>query len=245
MNVPLFPGQVGRDIPRVEDRKLTSGLGRYTDDVTLPGQVYGNFVRSQVAHGNLKGIDAHAARRMPGVLGIYTADDIARAGIGGIKAWIPPGTKHRDGRPLTAPVRPPLATDRVRCVGEAVALIVAETIVQAKDAAEAVIVDIEPLPAVVGAREALAGTALQLDAEGPGSIAWHHELGDARAVEQAFAQAAHVTKVYLSNNRVIANTIEPRSAISSYDAVNDKWTIHVVGQGVLLTRNMIENDILK
>jgi carbon-monoxide dehydrogenase large subunit len=245
MNEHQFPGQIGRDIPRVEDRTLTRGLGTYTDDMIIPGQVYGYFVRSQVAHGILKNIDATTARRMPGVLGVYTAEDINRAGIGGIKSWIPPNTNHRDGRPLTAPLRPPLAVDRVRCVGEAVALVVAETISQAKDAAEAVVVDIDPLPAVVTAREALEQDAPKVHDDCPGNIAWDMELGDAVAVEQAFSQAAHVTKVYLSNNRVVANPIEPRSAIASYDALDDKWTIHVVGQGVLLTRNMIANDILK
>jgi len=144
---------VGQPVLRTEDPTLVRGEGRYTDDLSLPGQAYAAIVRSSHAHGMLKGIDTEAARAMPGVLAIYTGADLQAAGYGGLKC-VPP-FKNRDGTPMKKPFRPALATDKVRFVGDPVACVIAETAIQAKEAAEAVVVVIEPLPAVTKASEAI------------------------------------------------------------------------------------------
>ena len=139
---------------RSEDPTLVRGEGRFTDDVNVPGQVYAVIVRSRHAHGIIRGIDTEAARKMPGVLGVYTGDDLVAAGYGTFKCIVP--FNNRDGSPMKKPPRTPLATGKVRFVGDPVAFVVAETLLQAKDAAEAVELDIEPLPAVTNPEEAVA-----------------------------------------------------------------------------------------
>src|SRR5713226_5749347 len=141
---------IGQPVPRSEDPVLVRGEGRYTDDISLPGQAYAAIVRSRHAHGTIRAIDVAAARAMPGVLGVYTGADLA--GYGHLKALI--GFKSRDGSDMRRPPRPALATDKVRFVGDPVACVVAQSIFAAKDAAEAIVVDIEPLPAVVRPDEA-------------------------------------------------------------------------------------------
>src|SRR6185437_183189 len=143
---------IGQPVPRSEDPVLVSGKGRYTDDINLPGQAYAVIVCSHYAHGVIRGIDISAARKMPGVLGVYTAADLEAGGIGPL----PPRQvmNNRDGTPMLSPVRHALATDKVRYVGDPVAAVVAETLADAKEAAEAVVVDIDPLPAVTTARAA-------------------------------------------------------------------------------------------
>src|ERR671930_2415685 len=143
---------IGQPVPRQEDPTLLKGQGRYSDDVQLPNTAHAVMVRSQVAHGLLKGIDIEEAKKMPGVLGIWTGADLNAAGYGPLKTLIP--VPNRDGTPMKTPTRPSLATDKVRFVGDPVAFVVAETLAQAKDAAESVVVDIDPLPAVTDAREA-------------------------------------------------------------------------------------------
>jgi carbon-monoxide dehydrogenase large subunit len=235
---------VGQSVKRIEDATLVRGRGCYTDDVSLSGQVYAYFARSTIAHGVIKSIDTAAARAMPGVRAVLTASDVAEIGIGGIRAWIPPGTRHKDGSLLDAPVRPPLATDRVRCAGEPIALIVADTLLQAKDAAEAVAIEIDPLPAVASVGEAMRSGAAAVHAGAPNNVAWDFVSGDVAAVEQAFARASHVTRLPLRQNRVVPSTMEPRSAIASYDSAHDKWTLHVVSQGVLRHRAMLAQEVL-
>ena len=144
---------VGQPVPRTDDPVLVQGRGRYADDVSLPGQAYAVMVRSRHAHGLIKGIDVAAARAMPGVLAIVTGADLAAAGYGTLKCIVP--LKNRDGTPMRKPPRPALAMDKVRFVGDPVACVIAETALQAKDAAEAVSLDIEPLPAVTSANEAV------------------------------------------------------------------------------------------
>ena len=142
---------IGQPVPRSEDPVLVSGKGRFTDDINLPGQAYCAMVRSHYAHGTIRGIDTAAARGMPGVLGIYTAAGLESGGVGPL----PPRQvmNNQDGTPMLSPVRYALATDKVRYVGDPVAAVVAETAAQARDAAEAVVVDIDPLPAVTSARD--------------------------------------------------------------------------------------------
>jgi len=221
---------VGQPVPRQEDPTLLKGQGRYTDDVSLPTQAYAVMVRSQVAHGVLKGIDIAEARKMPGVLGIWTGADLNKAGYGPLKTLIP--VPNRDGSPMKVPTRYSLATDKVRFVGDPVAFVVAETLAQAKDAAEAVVVDIEPLPAVTDAREGAAAGAPQVFDDVPGNICVDFHYGDSEKVAEAFTKAAHVTRLRLVSNRIVVCAMEPRSAIAHYDAASDRYTFYAGNQGV-------------
>src|ERR1044071_7177851 len=199
MNAPMAANDlslmkfgIGQPVPRQEDPTLLRGQGRYTDDMTLPNQVYCVMVRSQMAHGVIKGIDTAEAKTMPGVLGVWTGADLNAAGYGTLKTLIP--VPNRDGTPMKMPIRHSLATDKVRFVGDPVAFVVAETLAQAKDAAEAVMVDIEQLPAVTDSREATkAGAPLVFD-DAPGNICVDYLYGDSAKVAEAFAKAAHVTR---------------------------------------------------
>jgi carbon-monoxide dehydrogenase large subunit len=228
---------IGQPVPRSEDPTLLRGEGRYTDDVALPGQAHAAIVRSRVAHGVIKAIDVSAARGMPGVLAVFTGAELADYGT--LKCVVP--FKNRDGTPMRRPPRPALATDKVRFVGDPLACVVAETPLQAKDAAEAVAVEIDPLPAVVRPREAAAPGAPLIHDEAPGNIALDYHYGDANAVAAAFAGAAHVTRLELVNSRLVVNAIEPRAAIGVYDAASGRFTLHVPTQGVFgMKGNMAE-----
>jgi carbon-monoxide dehydrogenase large subunit len=228
---------IGQPVPRSEDPVLLRGEGHYCDDVNLPGQVYAVMVRSPHAHGVIRGIETEAARAMPGVLAVYTAADLAAGGVGPL----PPRQvmNNRDGTPMLSPTRTALATDRVRHVGEAVAVIVAETVALAKDAAESVAVDVEPLPAVTEAGLAAAPGAPQLYDDVPENVGLDFHYGDGDKVAAAFAAAAHVTRLDLRSNRIVVNAMEPRSAIAQYDPERDHWTLHVGCQGVFGFRNYI------
>jgi carbon-monoxide dehydrogenase large subunit len=221
---------VGQSVSRTEDPTLLRGQGRYTDDINLPGQAYGVMVRSKVAHGILKGIDTKAAAAMPGVLAILTHADLDEAGFGPLMC--PMNIPQRDGTPMKTPPRPSLAKGKVRYVGEAVAVVVAETAVQAKDAAEAVELHIEDLPAVTTPVDALAPGAPQIHEDAPGNLVLDFHFGNAEAVKKAFAEAAHVTRLSIDSNRVVCNPMEPRSAIGSYDKKSERWILHVGCQGV-------------
>jgi len=167
-NLNLMKFGIGQPVPRQEDPTLLKGQGRYTDDMNLPNQAYAVMVRSQVAHGVLKGIDIEEAKTMPGVLGVWTGADLNAAGYGPLKTLIP--VPNRDGSPMKMPVRHSLATDKVRFVGDPVAFVVAETLAEAKDAAEAVMLDIDALPAVTDAREAAQPGAPIVFDDAPGNI---------------------------------------------------------------------------
>jgi carbon-monoxide dehydrogenase large subunit len=234
---------VGQPVPRKEDPTLLRGEGRYTDDINLAGQAYAVMVRSRIAHGLLKGIDMSAARAMPGVLAILTHADLEAAGQGPMKCGM--NIPQRDGSPMKTPPRPSLAEGKVRYVGEAVACVVAETAVQAKDAAEAVELDIEELPAVTTPAEALKAGAPQVHDGVPGNLALDFHYGDAEAVKKAFAEAAHVTRLEIVSNRIVVNAMEPRSAIGSYDPKTERWTLHVGCQGVIGLRGGLAKDVLQ
>jgi aerobic carbon-monoxide dehydrogenase large subunit len=218
---------VGQPVPRTEDPTLVRGQGQYTDDLNLPGQAYAAMVRSRHAHGIIRGIDAEAARSMPGVLAIYTGADLAH--YGGLKCALP--IKNRDGSPIRAVPRPALATDKVRFVGDPVAVVIAESLLQARDAAEAVELDIDPLPAVTRMSEADAADAPQLYDEVPRNLGCDFHYGDSQAVADAFGKAAHVTKLHMINSRVVVSAMEPRGVIGLYDADKDHFTLHVGCQG--------------
>jgi carbon-monoxide dehydrogenase large subunit len=224
---------IGQPVPRSEDPRLLRGEGRYSDDISLPGQAYAVVLRSPHAHGVLRGIDTDAALGLPGVLAIY--DQAALDGYGPFKCVAP--FANRDGTPMIKPMRHALARDRVRWVGDPIVLIVAETIEIAKQAAEAIELDIEPLPAIPTARDAAAPGATLLYDEAPGNRALDYHFGDADAVAAAFAQAAHVTRVALVNNRIVVNALEPRSALAAHDAADERWTLHIGCQGVMGLRN--------
>ncbi len=219
---------IGQPVRRTEDPVLVRGEGRYTDDIDLPGQAYAVIVRGRHAHGIIRGIDAGPARAMPGVLGVYTASDLAS--YGPLKCALP--LKNRDGSPMKRTARPALAADKVRFVGDPLAFVVAETALAARDAAEAVMVEIDPLPAVTRASEAARPGAPQLYNDAPGNVALDYHYGDSEKVAAAFASAAHVTRLDLLNTRLVVNAMEPRSALGEYDATRDHWTLRTGSQGV-------------
>ena len=233
---------IGQPVKRTEDPQLLRGAGRYTDDLNLAHQAYAVMVRSPHAHGHLTAVDAAEALAMPGVLAVYTGADLAAAGYGGMKCPVTPPDRH--GKPMLAPRRPALPTDRIRFAGEAVAVVVAETALQAKDAAELVMLEIEPLPAVTDARAAALPGAPLVHDEVPGNLALDFHYGDADAVAAAFAGAAHVTRLSLVNNRVIVNSMEPRSAIGRFRTEDERWILNVGCQGVMGLRNALAADVL-
>jgi len=228
---------IGQPVPRSEDPVLLRGEGHYSDDVSLPGQAYAVMLRSAYAHGAIRRIDTRVARAMPGVLAIYTAADLAKGGIGPLPAR--QIMNNRDGTPMLSPVRHALATDKVRHVGEGLAAVVAESVAAAKDAAEAVIVEIDPLPAVSEPALADAPGAPLLYDEVPGNIGLDFHFGDSVAVAAAFGRAAHVTRLELRANRIVVNAMEPRSAVAQYDSERGHWTLHIGCQGVFGFRNYI------
>jgi carbon-monoxide dehydrogenase large subunit len=226
---------IGQPVLRNEDPILVRGEGRFTDDVSVPGQAYAVIVRSRHPHGIIRKIDTEAARKMPGVLGVYTGADLVDAGYGTLKCIVP--FKNRDGSDMTKPPRWPLPTDKVRYVGDPLACVVAQTLLQAKDAAEAVDVDIEPLPSVTDAERAAQPDAPQLYEQAPGNLALDFHYGDSEAVAAAFAKAAHVTRLKLYNNRVVVNAMEPRAAVAAYE--NGRFTLHTCSQGVFGMRGTL------
>ena len=228
---------IGQSVPRIEDPALLRGRGRYTDDINLPGQAWGVPVRSVVAHGHLRGVDTSEARAMPGVLAIYTAEDLTAAGYAGIGPLM--RAPNRDGSLQITPLRPSLATDRVRFVGEALAFVVARTLAEARDAAEAVYPDIESLPAVTDMEAAAAPEAPVIHAGMADNVSVDFHWGDADAVASAFARAAHVTSLTFENNRIVVAPMEPRAAIGEYDPLTGRYTLHAGTQGVFSIRNAL------
>jgi carbon-monoxide dehydrogenase large subunit len=220
---------IGEPLLRSEDPRLLRGEGRYTDDLRLDGQAYCAMVRSRYAHGVIRAIETEAARQMPGVLAVYTGADLAA--YGPLKSSLP--FKSRDGSDMRHTGRPALTTDKVRFVGDPVACVIAETAAQARDAAEAVEVEIDPLPTVTEPAAAVSAGAPLLYDDAPGNLALDFHYGDAEKVKAAFASAAHVTKVDLVNSRVVVNALEPRAAIGAYDAANGRWTLYAGSQGVM------------
>src|SRR5205085_8341058 len=194
----------------------------YTDDIVLPGMVHVHILRSPAAHARILRIDATPARGMPGVLLILTGEDVQADDLGDVPCLAP--LDNRDGTPRHETPRPVLAIGKVRHSGQPVALVVAETLHQARDAAEAIEVEYETLPAVVEARAAIEPGAPQLFEHIPRNVVfdWDNDRCDFAATEAAFARAARITTIELVNNRVVANSMEPRNAIGDYDAENDR-----------------------
>jgi carbon-monoxide dehydrogenase large subunit len=220
---------IGEPVKRKEDSQLLRGHGRYTDDVNLPNQAFAYVLRSTIAHGRIKSIGIDAAKAMPGVLAIYTGADMKQYGT--IQSGLP--FKSRDGSDMKKPGKSMLSSDKVRYVGDPIACVVAETIAQAKDASEAIEVDIEMLPVVTKPDQAVASGAPAIFEEVPGNVALDFHYGDAEKVAAAFAGAAHKVKLKLINSRLVVNTIEPRAAIGSYDKAKERYTLYSVSQGVM------------
>jgi carbon-monoxide dehydrogenase large subunit len=241
-NLSLMKFGIGQPVPRQEDPTLLRGQGRYSDDVNLDRQAHAVMVRSQVAHGVIKSIDTTAARAMPGVLGVWTGADLNAAGYGPLKTLIP--VPNRDGTPMKTPTRNSLATDKVRFVGDPLAFVVAESLAEARDAAEAVEVDIETLPAVTDARAgAEPGAPIVFD-DAPGNICVDYHYGDSAKVAEAFAAATHVTRLRLVSNRIVVCAMEPRSATGHYDGANDRYTLYAGCQGVFGLKHQMA-DLLR
>jgi len=234
---------MGASVLRREDRRFLLGKGRYTDDIVLPGQAWGVFVRSPYAHAAIRSIDAAQALASPGVLAVLTGDDVAADGLGGIPCgW---QIKNKDGSVMVEPPHPALAQGKARHAGDPVVLVVAETREQARDAAQLVEIDYDPLPAVAHLPVAVADGAPLVWDEAPGNVCFDWHLGDAAATDAEFAGAAHVISIDLVNNRIAPNAIEPRAANGHYDAVEDRYTLYTTSQNPHLTRLLLGAFSLK
>ncbi|WP_081158920.1 xanthine dehydrogenase family protein molybdopterin-binding subunit [Ensifer aridi] len=225
---------IGARVARKEDRRFLTGKGRYTDDMSVPGMKFAVFVRSPHAHATIKSIDAKAAKTMPGVIDVLDGKQLQADGIGNlICGWM---IHSKDGSPMKMGAWRPLADKTVRYVGDAVAIVVADSVAEARDAAEAVAVDYEPLPVVTDPVEALGEGQPQIHSEAPKNLIFDWELGDAAAVDRAIAAAAHVTEMKIVNNRLSPNAMEPRAALGIYDAGDDHYTCYTTSQNPHLAR---------
>ncbi len=234
---------VGQAVRRSEDPRFLTGRGRYTDDIDLPRQVYAVFIRSPHAHARVKAIDTAQASAAPGVHGVFTAADAAADGLGPLPCLSP--AQNHDGSMMVDAPRPLLAAERVRHVGDTVAMVVAETIAAAQDAAELVAVDYEPLAAVADTAAAVEPGAPLVRDQAPRNVCFDWRTGDRAATERAFAAAHHVTTIDLVNNRVVANPIEPRAALGDYDRAADRYTLHTSSQGSHKLIDVLSEHVLK
>ncbi|MDA0655330.1 MAG: xanthine dehydrogenase family protein molybdopterin-binding subunit [Proteobacteria bacterium] len=216
---------VGQAVPRTEDPRLLKGVGRYVDDIRLADMAHGYILRSPHAHARIKSIDTSAAEKSPGVALVLTGADFEASGLGGIVTDVG-GVKRPDGGPIFRPSRPALVTDKVRVVGDQVAFVVAETLDQAKDAAELIKVDYEPLPAMVGTAAAVEPGAVAVWDECPDNVSFCIDVGDAAATEAAFAKADVVVKERFIINRVSTNSMENRGCIGEFDKHEERYILH-------------------
>ena len=226
---------IGAAIKRKEDHRFLTGKGRYTDDFNRPGQGYAVMVRSPHAHANITGIDKSAAEGMSGVLGVFTNADMEADGIEGAlpAGWV---ITNKDGSQMKTPGHPILAKGKVRYVGDPVAIVVAETLAQARDAADALEVSYEELPASIDPATTCDDGKPQLFEEAPNNECFDWEIGDKDAVEEAFSKAKHVTTLNIINNRLIPNAMEPRAALGEYDSGSDMMTIYTTSQNPHVAR---------
>jgi carbon-monoxide dehydrogenase large subunit len=237
VNQPVTAPLVGQRIRRKEDRRFVTGEGRYVDDFQIAGMTHGVVLRSPHAHARIAKLDTTAARSLPGVLAVITGADLEAAKVGGLPVgWIVPKTT---GGPMTTPPHPVLATARVRHVGDPLAFVVAETRAQALDALERIEVEYEPLPHIVDLERAVDPGAPQLWPEAPDNLCYDWEIGDPAAVERAFADAAHVTRLKLVNNRVHASPMETRGTIGHYDPSTDRYTLYTSNQNPHIIRVLL------
>jgi carbon-monoxide dehydrogenase large subunit len=231
---------IGQPIRRVEDRRFLTGHGRYLDDIVRPRQAYAVMLRSPHAHARIRALDI-AAAGAPGVLGVFTGEDLAQAGLGTIPCMT--GLINRDQSPIAMPPRPALVRDRVRHVGDTVAMVVGETVAEARDAAERIVVEYGPLPAAVETAGALDPGQPAVWDEHPGNLCFDWEIGNQAAVGSAAAAARHRVSLTLVNNRVVANSMEPRGAIGEYDAGEGAYTLWSSTQGSHFIRNLLAEHV--
>src|SRR6476620_879864 len=225
---------IGASVVRKEDRRFITGKGRYVDDIKLMGMTHAHFIRSPHAHAKVKSIDTSAAMTMPGVVGVLTGRELVDDKIGNlICGW---AITSKDGTGMKMGAWPAMAPETVRFVGQAVAVVIAETKNKAKDAAEAVVIDYEVLPAVADIRAAIKPGAPQLHPEAPGNVVYDWALGDEAAVKDAFSKAANVVTLELSNNRLVPNAMEPRAAIADYNEAEEHYTLYTTSQNPHVAR---------
>src|SRR5215472_2319884 len=232
---------IGQPVRRVEDRRFITGHGNYLDDITQPRQAHAFMLRSLHAHARINAIDTEAASSAPGVLAVFTGEDLARDGIGTIPCLS--AVSNRDGSASVLPPHPAIARDRVRHVGDTVAMVVAESAAEARDAAELITVDYEPLPAVVDTADALDPEQPRVWDEAAGNLCFDWEVGDRAAVESAMAAARHRIRLELVNNRIVVNSMEPRGAIGDYDPGEDSYTLWSSTQGSHFVRNLLAANV--
>ena len=235
-------GSIGTPVRRREDQRFLTGAGTYVDDIDRPGQAHAWILRSTVAHAEIKGIDVSRAEAAPGVVAVLTGADWAADGLGGLPCgWQVIG---KNQTPMHEPPHPPLVADKVRHVGDNVALVIAETREQARDAAELIGLDLEELPAVVAMADAVADGAPELHAGVAGNVCYEWELGDKAGVDAAFEGAARVTRVGLVNNRLVANPIEPRAAVAEHDPATGVRTLYTTSQNPHVIRLLMGAFVL-
>src|SRR3954470_5978296 len=236
---------VGQPVRRFEDQSLVTGKGRYTDDMHFDKAAQAYVLRPRVAHANIRSIDTTAARAMPGVLLVLTGDDIKADGLGNVPCHAP--LNNRDGSPRHDTPRPALAVGKVRHLGQPVALVVAETLAQAQDAAEAIEIDYKELPAVADARAAMEEGAPQIFDGIANNIVfdWDNDTSDLAATDASVAKAAHVTTLEMVNNRVVVNSMEPRNAIGDWDAASGRPVLYTGTQGSHFVRDPLAEAVLK
>ena len=234
---------IGAPVRRKEDLRFLTGRGNYVDDINRPGQAYAAFVRSPHAHANINSVDVSKASGAPGVIAALSGSDVAADGLGGLPVgW---GITSKDGSAMAEPPWPILAADRVRFVGDAVAVVVAETAAQAKDAAELVAVDYAPLPAVAATADANKAGAPLVHDDVPNNVCFDWDFGDKEATDAAISSAPHVAELELVNNRLIPHAMEPRSAVAEYEAARDYLTLHCTSQAPHAMRLLLGAFVLQ
>jgi aerobic carbon-monoxide dehydrogenase large subunit len=225
---------IGARVVRKEDKRFITGKGRYTDDIRLHGMTYAHFIRSPHAHAKVKSIDSSEAMKMEGVVAVLTGKELVDDKIGNlICGWM---VHSKDGSPMKMGAFPAMAPETVRFVGQAVAVVIADSKNLARDAAENVNVTYEELPAVHDIRSAIAPGAPQLHPEAPGNVVYDWSLGDEAATNAAFAKATNVVSIELTNNRLVPNAMEPRSAIADYDTAEEHFTLYTTSQNPHVAR---------
>ncbi|ALG72741.1 carbon monoxide dehydrogenase [Azospirillum thiophilum] len=236
------PNGIGAPVRRREDQRFLTGRGNYTDDFKRLNMTHAVHVRSSYAHARILGIDVTDALAMPGVVAVLTGADMEADKVGSLPCgW---QIHSKDGSPMREPPHYPLARDRVRYVGDAVAVVIAETREQARDAAEMVVVEYEELPAAGSSTRAIDGSAPLVHDDAPGNVCYDWHLGDKAAVDAAFAQAAHVARIDLINQRLVPNAMEPRAALGEYDQSNGEYTLTTTSQNPHVTRLLMGAFVL-
>ena len=234
---------IGQPVRRVEDRRFITGHGSYLDDITRSRQAHAFILRSPHAHARIGSIDTAAALAAPGVIAVFTGEDLARDGVGNIPCLS--AVSNRDGSPSVLPPHPAIARDRARHVGDTVAMVVADSPAAARDAAELIVVEYDPLPAAVDTARALDAGQPQVWDQAPRNMCFDWETGDRAAVEQAMPGARHRISLELVNNRVVVNSMEPRGAVGEYDPGEETYTLWSSTQGSHFLRTLLAESVFK